>query len=245
MSTEIVDYDALLAGMAKKATATEKPSSSSISVKAGILAYNGTPVPDNKLDCIIIASTHSNLYYEDKYNPNDIKNPVCFAYSVDPEEVEMVPHPKASKPQSDKCETCWANQWNSDPGGGKGKACKNTRKLAIIPADVQAEDIVTAEVATLSLPVMTVSKQWSPYVHKLSTLYQRPPLAMITRIGVKPDPKSQFQITFDDVRPVDKTMLKGLIDKGEASMVLLERAYEPNVEEDEGDSPKPKRGKKF
>ena len=233
MANELTNYDEMLAKLAKKATKVEKPTTSAIGVRAGVLNYNGNAVPQNKLECIIIASTHANAYYEDAFNPNDIKSPVCYAYSPDPDEVEMVPHPKSSKPQSDKCETCPMNQWGSDPKGGRGKACKNTRRLAIIPADVTAADVQTAEVATLNLPVMTVSKMWTPYVHKLATLYQRPPLAFKTVIGTKPDPKSQFLITFDDAGPVDAELLGALIAKAESAQPMLEREYEPNAEKSE------------
>lgn len=251
MSQEITNYDEELARLAKRAVATEKPSTSSISAKAGILAYNGTAVPGNKLDCIIIASTHANLYYEDKYDPNNIKSPVCFAYCEDPEAegAVMKPHPKSSKPQNEDCATCWANQWGSDPEGGRGKACKNTRNLAILPSGVTPADVQTAEVATLSLPVMTVSKNWSPYVHKLAALFNRPPLAMITTIGTVPDAKSQFRITFDDNGPVANELIGGLLKKAEGALKLLEREYEPNkeptAEELEAKAKKAQRGKKF
>lgn len=248
-----VNYEELLAGLAKKATKTEKPSTSSINARAGMLLYNGNPVPQNKLDVIIIASTHTNLYYEDKYDKDDIKNPVCYAYSEDPDEIEMKPHPKSQKPQSDTCATCWANKWNSDPEGGKGKACKNSRRLACVPADIAPDEVQSAEIATLSLPVMTVSKQWSPYVHKLATLYNRPPLALKTQLGIIPDQKSQFQITFDDVGAVDIAVLGPLIQRRDAAVKLLEKEYEPNEElseeelaEREAKAAKGKgRGKKF
>lgn len=251
MTNEITNYDEELAKLAKKAVATEKPSTSTISAKAGILAYNGTPVPGNKLDCIIIASTHTNLYYEEKYDPNNIKNPVCFAYCEDPDAdgAVMKPHPKSSKPQCDNCADCWANQWNSDPEGGKGKACKNSRTLAILPSGVTAEDVAKAEVATLSLPVMSVAKNWSPYVHKLAALYNRPPLGMITTIGTVPDQKSQFRITFDEVGPVEKELIGSLLQKASGCQKLLEREYEPNreptEEEMEAKAKKASRAKKF
>ena len=225
-----VNYEELLAGLAKKATKTEKPATSSITAKAGMLMYNGQPCPGNKLDVIIIASTHANLYYEDKYDPNNPTNPVCYAYSEDPDEIEMKPHPKSQKPQSETCATCWANKWESDPEGGRGKACKNSRRLACIPADVAPEDVPTAEVASLTLPVTTVNKNWSPYVHKLATLYNRPPLALKTQLGVVPDAKTQFKITFDDVGAVDISVLGPVIEKSKSARELLEREYEHNPE---------------
>jgi hypothetical protein len=232
MTTEIANYDEMLAALAKKATKTEKPSSSSIGVRAGVLSYNGTPVPGNKLGAIIIASTHANLLYEGKYDPNNLSNPVCYAYSEDPDEIELKPHPKSSKPQSDKCETCPMNQWGSDPDGGRGKACKNTRRLALVPDGVTPEDLATAEVATLSLPVMSV-KNWGNYVNKLATLFGMPPLALKTVVSTQPDQKSQFKITFDDAGPVDKSLIPGLLAKVQTAQQMLEREYEANPEADE------------
>lgn len=253
MTNEITNYDEELAKLAKAAVAKEKPTSSTLTVKAGILAYNGTAVAGNKLECIIIASTHANLLYEGKYDPNNITNPVCYAYSEDPDTIELKPHPKSSKPQCETCADCWANQWESDPDGGRGKACKNSRVLALIPAGVTAEDVATAEVATLKLPVMSVNKKWAPYVHKVATLYGMPPLAMKTIVGTQPDAKSQFLVTFDDAGVVDKTLIGGLIKKAGEAKLLLEREYEPNREPTEEEiaeaeakkAAKTNRGKKF
>lgn len=245
MSNDLVNYDEMLAQYAKKATATEKPSSSSLTTKAGVLSYNGEAVKGNKLDVIVIASSHANLYYEDKYDPNNIKNPVCFAYSENPDEIELVPHPKSQKIQSETtCAECWANQWGSDPDGGRGKACKNSRKLAVIPAGVEPADVPSAEVAALTLPVTTVNKNWSPYVHKLATLYGRPPFAVKTQLGTQPDTKTQFKVTFDDVGMVDVSLIKPIMDKIPLALEMIQRVYEPNTEEAEGDKKPARAGKK-
>lgn len=223
MSNEIVDYEALLAGMAKKATQAEKPSSSSISFKSGMISYNKTPAPGNQLDVIIIASTHTNAYYEGKYDPDNIAPPVCYAYSADGE--DMKPHPKSAKPQHTDCATCPMNQWKSDPNGGKGKACKNGRKLAVIPADTKPEDVLNAEVAVASLPVTSVAN-FSNYVNKVATLFNRPPLGLITKLKTTPDMKTQFKVLFENEALLPGEMIIPLLKKGEMSQSLLEREYE-------------------
>lgn len=224
---EIANYDEMLAAMAKKATAIEKPTTSNIGTKAGILTYNGTPVPDNKLNCIVIASTHANLYYEGKYDEKNPTNPVCYAYSEDGE--NMAPHPKSSKPQHTDCATCPWNAWESDPEGGRGKACKNTRRLAIIPSDTTAEDMPTAEIATMQLPVTSV-KVWAQYVNKLDTLFSRPPLGVYTTIGSVPDRKTTFMLTFLNGPLVDVSLIMPLVKKAEVAQAQLERVYEANPE---------------
>lgn len=237
MSTEIVSYEDRLAAMAKKAAAVVKPSGSSISVRAGIMQYNGQPVPGNKLDCIIIASTFANLYYEGRYDPNNITSPVCFAYGE--EEEGMAPHPASTKPQAASCARCPQNAWGSDPDGGRGKACKNSKVLGLLPAGT--DDAASAEVAVLKLPVMSV-KNFDQYVQKLEALFRRPPLGMETTIGVVPDAKSQFRITFNQIGPVANDHLEALFAREQQVLTLLQHAYEPSPEQPEA---KPKGKAKY
>lgn len=238
MTTELLDYEDLLAGMAKEAAATERPSTSTVSFKSGMVAYNGTAVPGNKLDVIIIASTHANFLYEGKYDPNNLMNPDCYAYS--PDGVNMAPHPSVAEPRNADCATCPNNQWGSDPSGGKGKACKNQRVLALIPASTKPEEVADAEVAVAKLPVTSASN-FGTYVNKCATLFNRPPLGMVTTIGTVPDLKSQFKVTFTNVGPIDNSMLKPIIDKAKSVQTLLERVYEPNVEAPAEDTTKKKK----
>jgi len=222
MSTEIVNYNEQLAALAKRATEVERPQGSTIGLKAGQLTYQGSAVPGNKLDCIIIASTHANLYYEDAYDPDKLSNPVCFAYAE--EEGDLAPHPESSKPQHDTCKGCPQNEFGSATKG-KGKACKNSRHLVLIPASTTADDVATAEMAVLKLPVTSV-KNYGQYVNKCATLYNRPPLGVITTISTQPDPKSQFKVTFQSGDLVDGGMIGPLLGKIESAMQLVERIYD-------------------
>ena len=241
--TEIVDYEKLLADMAKKTASTERPSSGTINVKSGILSVNGDPVKGNKLDLIFISSTQANLYYDEKYDPNDPKSPVCFAYSEDGE--NMVPHPASSAPQCDSCDACPHNRWGSDPDGGRGKACKNTRRLAAVPVPDDVSEIVKCEVAVLALPVTSV-KEWSNYVNLLAATFARPPLGMITELGVEPHMKHQFHVKFSPKGTLDVSFLKALMDKAVTCKDLLEKAYDPNPEPSAGgEGVKTKGNKKF
>jgi len=243
MTTELLDYEALLAGMAQAAIKTERPSTSSLSFRSGILALNKTPAAGNKLDCIIIASNHSNKLYKGAYDPDNIANPDCYSYS--PDGVDMVPHPSVVNPVHDNCATCPANQWKSQGmfGGkvGAGKACKNGRNLALIPADTAPDSIADAEVAVANLPV-TSGQNWSTYVNKIATLFNRPPLGMVTTIGVVPDLKTQFKVVFTNHSTVPAAMLRGLLDKAKTVGGLLERIYDAPVEaEPEADNGKKKK----
>lgn len=234
-SKELVNMDELLRGLAKEATAVERPSVSTIGTRAGQLKYNKQPIPGNKLDCIIIASTHTNMFYEGVFDEDNPANPVCYAYSATG--TDMVPHPTSSKPQADSCADCPHNKWgtaikNGKPG--KGKRCKQTRHLALVPASTTPEEVSTAELAVLKLPVMSVTN-WGNYVNKLATLFSRPPLGVITTVSTRPDDKSQFKVEFANASLLGVEMLKPLIDRSKAALETLERVYEANQdEEDDG-----------
>jgi len=66
--------------------------------------------------------------------------------------------------------------------------------------DVEVYDDVEhyerADTVYLKLPVMSVGN-WSEYVHRVDTEFQRPPFGVWTRIYIQPDPKSQFRIHFE------------------------------------------------
>lgn len=228
--TEIVNYEEQLAAMAVEEAQRERPSGMNIGTRAGVLTYNGQPVPGNKLDVIIVASTHANMYYDKVYDPDHPVNPVCWAYGDD--EHGMTPAPEVPNPISEACDGCPKNAWGSDerPGGGRGKACQNRRTLALIPAGTGANDVATAEVAVLKLPV-TSGNAFKMYAQKCSTLHKRPTIGMITQISTVPDQKSQFKITFTDMKPIVPAMLPDLMAKSKAAIDAIRPAYDPNPEE--------------
>jgi hypothetical protein len=223
MGKELVNYEELLAGMAVQQATLERPSGSTISTRSGVLSYNGQPCPQNKLDCIIIASVHSNTFYEGAWDPNNLTSPVCFAYSEDGE--GMAPHPASAKPQHENCDTCPQNQWGSAGEGKKGKACKNGRVLALIPADTQPEAVPTAEIAILRPPVTSV-KNYQTYVQLLAAKFHRPPLGVITTVGTVPDVKSQYKVTFEDKGPLDVSIIKPILERVPAATETCQKVYD-------------------
>lgn len=228
-STALVNWEERLAEMARDEARKERPTGSNIGTRAGVLTYNGQPVPGNKLDVIIIASTHANLYYDKPFDADNPVNPVCWAYGDD--EHGMAPDSNVPNPISDNCDTCPKNAWGSDerPGGGRGKACQNRRTLALIPAATAPSEVPTAEIAVLKLPVMS-GNNFKMYAQKCDALHRRPTMAMVTQIGSVPDQKSQFKITFTDVKPVDVSMMQGIFDRASTAIEVIRPAYEANAE---------------
>jgi hypothetical protein len=214
--TAVVAWDEALAARAAIAKKSEASVStgSFISVKGAQMTYQGNPVDGNKMDVVIIDSIMENKYYEGKYDPNNAQGPACYAFGRD--EDDMKPHDKVADPISDSCVGCPNNEWDSGDGG-KGKACKNIRRLAVIPADVLdggPEAIATAEVAYLEVPVTSV-KAWAGFVNQLAAS-KKPPLAFITEISVAPDAKTQLKVSFKAQSAIeDGELLGALLDKAD------------------------------
>lgn len=216
-STAVVSWEDKLAQYAVQAAEEESNLGGKfLSLKAGRLTLDGVPCAQNKLDVIVTAHTTEFAYYEGKYDPGNPKPPVCYAFGVD--EQTMAPHEKASKPQNDNCFHCPKNQWGSDPEGGKGKACKNTRRLALIPADTvnDPEKIMAAEEIYVKLPVMSV-KNWAKYVNDVAAQFRRPPFGVITTLSTEPDAKSQFKVTFNFKDKVPDNAIGQMVERHEAS----------------------------
>lgn len=239
--TALVNWADEMAKYAVEVARTEVPASSSISLRSGVLSYQGQPVPNNKLSVVILDACNENTFYEGRYDPNNIQSPVCFAINKG----EMVPHPDALKPQATSCAECPNLQWGSDPNGGRGKACQERRRLVMIPASAAdtPDSILAAEVATMKLPVTSV-KMWAQYVATIAALNKRPPFGLITEVGTQPNAKSQFNVTFRAVSALPDAVMQAIMQKREMVQGTLLKGYEPREEEEPAPAA-PAKGKKY
>lgn len=192
----------------------------SISLRGGIMTYGGGAVPGNALQCVVIAALAESVYYPDKYDPDNVQPPVCYAFGTGD---EMVPHPEATQPQHETCEGCPQNEWGSAETG-RGKACKQVRKLALITADA-LEDVNTATVAFVRIPVTSV-RSWSGYVDQLERTLHLPPMGVVTEMSVKPDAKTQFSVGFKFVEEInDEEALEALMERHGPLIEQMSKPY--------------------
>ena len=86
----------------------------------------------------------------------------------------------------------------------------------------------------LRTPVTSV-KGFATYLQKIASATKRPLSAVVTKISVVPDAKTQFKVNFDFVRTIDDLdIVKALIARGEKE---LENAVQTaGMEEDAGES---------
>ena len=207
------DMLAMLADSAKEVAAAERPSLSKISLRAGVMSYGGAPVAGNAMDVLVLATVFRNVFYAGRFDPNNIQNPNCFAISET--DKDMAPHENVAEPVAESCATCPNHEWGSDPNGGRGKACKEGRRLVLMPASslTDPEAVKTCELALMDLPVTSV-KNWSNTANQLATANGLPYWAVVMRVEVRPDAKTQFKVLFSPVRVVENPdVLKALMER--------------------------------
>lgn len=195
-SQAIVNYDKELSDEVAKIKGTlGAPSSNVISTKGKLFTLpDGTSNP-GPLQAIVLDYTSYNSYFKGIYDPNKITAPTCFAINKVIE--ALIPSPHGLEIQSTDCASCARNQFGSAPTG-RGKACKNTRRIAIIPAD--ATD--TTVPMTLSVSP-TGLKAFDAYVNSLARDFGKPPIAFITRISFNPK-EAYPSLVFDEPKLHDK-----------------------------------------
>lgn len=198
-----------------------------LSLKSGILALSGSPYPTNQVAVVVLDDKLENVYYEGAYDESNPQPPKCFAFGTDPKAMqpdEVCVNAGSAEGSTDEdvdagraeavgmCHGCPKNEWGT-AAVGKGKACRNTHRLALLIVgsyDLKGnltlkDDLATyqdQEVVYLRLPV-TSAAAWSNYVRGLSQQLARPPHGVITNIQVVPDVKTQFKLVFHGLQNLE------------------------------------------
>ena len=195
-----------------------------VSVRGGVLSFQGTPMPGNKMRCVVLASTLLNAYYEGEFDADAPSSPVCFAFGK--VEAGMAPHETSPKPQHEDCATCEKNKFGSAEQG-RGKACKNGRRLGLVHVDDLKKDLPEWQVAFLQVPPTSLPS-WATYVRSLDSQLSCPPYAVVTEVSTVPDPKSVFKVLFTLVEVIkDKKALGAVFAKAKEVAEAIAFPFQP------------------
>jgi hypothetical protein len=194
-----------MAQYAKTGLASERTTGSMFSTRGGILTFGGQTVPNNRMQVIVVGSMHERTWYSKPWSPDQPASPDCYAFSFDG--VGMKPHPEAMNPVSPECKGCKFDEFGSDPIRGKGKACKEQRRLALMPASALStpDEIAKAQVGYLRIPV-TSTRGFSEHV-KHCAMRALPVWAVITEVELVPDAKTMWRYLFKLIAPVTQADL--------------------------------------
>ena len=139
--------------------------------RSGEFRFQGASL-GQELDVVIVDFVFANKYYSTDYDEDNITPPSCFALGVN--EDTMAPDASSPEQQNPACEDCWANQFKS---AGKGKACGNKRRLALLHSDS-----LDGEMLMLELPPTTI-KAFDLYVSKITGTVHLPTSCVLTRLS--------------------------------------------------------------
>lgn len=201
MGTEIASWKEKLAAIRETAAQAERTSGGWFSFQGGRLSYGDVQLPGDQTDVVVLAALRENVYYDQPYSADQATEPACSAIGT--VEALIAPRGTSPSPQSKDCASCPRNQWGTGHNG-RGKACKNKRRLVMI-AESDAADpaaIATAPVAYAQLPVTSV-KNWSSYVESKLAPAQCAPLEVVTQMKVVPNRKTQFEVVFQAKRTLE------------------------------------------
>lgn len=242
--TSLVSWDEELAKYAQESAKMEEnvASGSFFSIKSGQLSWQENPMPGNEMAVIIVDSIMENVFYAGEYDVDDPQPPSCFAFGRTEE--SMIPHAavlEAGREEHPTCSGCLNNEFGSAEKG-KGKACKNTRRLALLPAGKFLKDgsfefnddvdhYSSAEIGYMKLPVTSV-KGYASFVKQTAVALNRPPFGIVTRIYVVPDAKSQFKVLFEPLMNVPDDVVKIILDKHKEISSIIDFPYQINTEDD-------------
>jgi hypothetical protein len=238
-SRALANWEEQLAQQAEVAAGMEESSGGGkfFGLKGGILSWNDAPMPDNQMAVVILDHIFETVYYEGEYDPENPASPTAYAFGRD--EKKLVWHENSDPSFAGQlCADSDVCQWGS-ADKGRGKAAKETRRLAMIPAGhwvngrfelLEDEDhYINATAGFMRLPVMSVNG-WGSYVKTIAGTLRRPPHGMVTKVKVIPDPKSQFRVTFEPVQQVPNELMTAIMERHEAMKSVIDFPY-PTFEE--------------
>lgn len=156
------------------------------------MLMNSDGDPRASIEVVIVKGNKhlSKVYYKEGFQEGSAAKPTC--YSND----SMVPALDATEKQAANCATCRHNQWGSriGEGGQKGKACSDSRRIAIAPAGLLNDPMLLRVPAASLKPLMEYNEELT----KRSRKYQ----LVVTKLGFDPAAPSP-KLTFKYVRDVN------------------------------------------
>lgn len=164
---------------------------------------------------IIVEFAPENRWFDRPYDPDvEAAVPACFAVDlVNPD--DLVPHEDAPVKQCETCLDCEKNVFGSD-ARGKGKACANYWRIAILAPDQLDGPILVTRVSPSGYA------GFRKYVRGLKKVNKTPPLGVITSLFFDDD-MAQPVVQCEFVREVTSAEYGQIIHRREEAQELLMR----------------------
>lgn len=215
--------DALRAQAAAVGSRIEPPGGNRITVGGKTFKFPDGTKSTGPVELVVVDFVARNEFYDRDFDKDDVTPPACFAIGDNPK--ELVPSANSPVTQSDTCKGCPMNEFGSK---GAGKACSNTRYLAVLPPDADEDTPLSIlKVASTGL------KSFDGIVASVARTFQTPPVGVVLTIGFDDNvdyPKLEFS------NPVPNENLAVHFARQEEARELLRR--EPDVSSYAAPAPK-------
>jgi hypothetical protein len=199
-----------------------------LSFRGGTITYQNNNL-GNEIEIIPLAPQHERVYYAEEFDASNRQPPACYSYDG------QAPHPNASDPQAKTCSGCPHDEWGSDARRGKGKACKEGLRLAMITSDATTpEQIAAAKIVMAKFSVMN-AKAIKVSLTALGKKVGHSSKA-ICRLTCKPDPTRQIANTLEFIEEVDDDLMPAIVERLDEAERLVSLPY-PDRTADERAAP--------
>jgi hypothetical protein len=207
-----------------------------ISFKGGQISIDNKLVPGAKTEVIVLAFMGERTYYPGAFDPDTKQAPICYSYFDAAEDQPQLPHKEAAEKQAVSCDECQWNKFNTATVG-KGKACRESIRLALMPAvkDLSKGQVWHARVPITSVPAF---KTFAGDVLGAG----KPVWAVVVELSVIPDAKTFFKIQWDIKRGITQAEAEVVMVKAVAASAEIAFTY-PSPEAEEAPA-KPVKGSK-
>lgn len=189
------------------------PAGNRISLKGRVFTMPDGSTHPGPIAAVILDWRAHNQFWPAPYDPNRLEDPIC--WSVSRTYDDLAPSPDAPERQAERCNNCPKNVFGSAPNG-KARACRNSRRLAIVPPDATPD----TEPMILSASPTAISA-FESYVIGLAASEGKMPVEVVTLITFKPDAEYPT-LVFGKPKP--------LTDKQLAVMMKLREKAQPGLD---------------
>jgi hypothetical protein len=222
----------LAADAQEEAERTPAGSGNRISLKRnGQFSFQGADIGDS-IDVIIVDHVAMKTYYDEDYDEDNPVPPACFA--LKPNAKNIAPHADSPEAQAETCAECWANEWGS--GRGRGKACSDKNRLALLHVDVLDELVM------LEVPV-TSGAAFNKYIGGLTKAAELPSYAVVTRLTM--DDHADYQkLIFEFVEAADEEQLASSMNQRKQAREMCMEPFDTTGREEASGRSKKKSKKK-
>lgn len=211
------------------ATTTVVGGGKTLSTRGGRFSFNGLDL-GTEHDVIVLGSVPFNAYYEGRFDPEKITAPACFALGdgaapLAPAESGPL---KPTSPQAKDCGSCWASAFGtgkrSDGTASRGKACAERRRVVLLgisgDGDLAPEVLSSTACALLTLPV-TSGPSWAAFAKSVTDGLRVPLCFVVARVRIVPDPRKQYVLEWEVLRPAPKDAWETLLQRVDAAQSIL------------------------